>query len=160
MFSIDQVKEKLKDTFEWIEGVDFAMVSTKDYDLTTDYHGRNRMRDRSMWADAVVEQLFQTKRYELINRDIQFSYLKFAENADGVFAVAHGKSSFHHRYPSDVWFFSFDDKTKQSLKKHFEVNDLKWHKNRVLLVFNRDPSCASEALQNEKAMKKLLNTFD
>ena len=53
--------------------------------------------------------------------EFNFSYIKFAENEEGIFAIVHGKSSFHCMYPSDVWFSDFGVNEKRELKEIFEL---------------------------------------
>lgn len=165
LFTISQVKEhlskKIGDSF-WEE------VFTDKYDLTTNPKGRNSKKSRSDWADITVRKLFGKERKDIIKKsrkrstgEYNFSYIKFAQNESGkIFAIVHGKSSFHCKYPSDVWFYAFDDVKKKELEEFFKNNGLKWYTEKIIIIKNKDCLECKESYYNEGQLKKWFNTFD
>ena len=144
------------------------LVSTEDYDLTTNPCGRNSKSGRSKWADEIVKEVYNEERKKIVKTsrgnskgEYNFSYIKFVENNCGeIFGIVHGKSSFHCMYPSDVWFYTFDNNSKIELEKYFKKHDLKWHTKKILIVKNNDKNDCTEAYKNEKKLKALFGTFD
>lgn len=147
----------------------FVRISTDKYDLTTNPKGRNSKKDRCDWADAVVKMLFENKERGEIKKtsrrlgtgEYNFAYIKFAVNKNNeIFGVVHGKSSFHCMYPSDVWFYDFDDERKNELKELFVENGLRWYTEKIIIIKNNDVYDYKEAYKNEQALKEYLHTFD
>jgi len=167
---INEIVEKLKNELNLEENKDFFLVSTKEYDLTTNPKGRNSKKSRSDWADKTVEHLFNKKRREIEKKcprkistgEYNFTYIKFAEEIETgeIYGIVHGKSSFHKLYPGDVWFYDFADNKKKELKDFFEKNGLKWHTEKILIIKNQNVCDYSEAMANEKMLKNLFKTFD
>lgn len=174
LHKINEIVKMLQTEMHLKENKDFFLVSTGEYDLTTNPKGRNSKKDRNDWADKNVEMLFGKKRCEIVKKkedarknsagEYNFSYIKFAENKEGeVFGIVHGKSSFHSLYPGDVWFYDFTvipDNKKKELKEFFKKNDLKWHTEKIIIIKNKDACDYFEAKANENRLKDLFNTFD
>ena len=121
LFRIDELMKSLEKNIGHENK--FFLVSTAKYDLTTNPKGRNSRKSRSEWADETVKELFKRERSQIVKMyprkcstgELNFSYIKFAENTCGeVFGIVHGKSSFHCMYPSDVWFYDFNTIIKSS----------------------------------------------
>lgn len=146
------------------------VVSTEEYDLTTNPKQGNRQKDRSIWSDNVVSQLYNgTKRSEIIKQkpryassgEYNFSYIKFAQNCkEEIYGVVNGKSSFHCMYPSDVWFYDLTEDGKEGLKMCMEDNKLQWYTKEILILKNKNTFDSEEACKNEKIMQKLFNLYD
>ena len=143
MKTIDVIQKKLIEEF----GNDRVVtVSTKGYDLTTNPKGRNSKKDRRDWADSIFRELFDNmERSDVIKErrclgsgEYNFSYVKFAINKNNeIVGVVHGKSSFHCMYPSDVWFYDFDDGKKNKVKELFEKQGLSWYTDEIIIIKNK-----------------------
>lgn len=147
------------------------IVSTEGYDLTTNPKGRNSKKERSEWADNVVSKLYNGKKRNKIIKmnarvrstgEYNFSYIKFAQNSkEEIYGIVNGKSSFHCMYPSDVWFYEFEDESKKTnLKTCMENNDLHWYTKEILILKNKDKLNSKEAYDNEKVMHKLFDLYN
>ena len=155
-------KEEIKKTLQEKYGKNRVfMISTEKFDLTTNPKKRNTNKGRSKWADEVVEQLYLgIERSQLEKEECNFSYIKFAQNNEGkIFGVVNGKSKFHHKYPSDVWFY--DDFTgKDDLKKCMDDYNLQWDTKEILIIKNENPLNSSEAYANESKLHEMFNLYD
>ena len=56
LYTIEEIEKMLKSECG-IKSENVKIVLTKGYDLTTNPSGRNSKKDRSHWADNVVEQI-------------------------------------------------------------------------------------------------------
>lgn len=146
----------------------FFVISTENHDLTTNPKGRNAKKSRSEWADKVVKKLYGIERSQIVKSksrvrssgEFNFSYIKFAENEEGIFAIVHGKSSFHCMYPSDVWFYDFGVNEKRELKEIFELYNLEWYKKEIIIIKNQDALDGKEAYIREQDLKSWFGTLD
>lgn len=160
----DEIIKKLNEKFGTNN---ILIVSTKDYDLTTlTKHGNNNI-DRANWADYIVEKYYELRREDIgknLNEEINFAYIKFAINKNGdSFGIVHGKSSFHHNYPSDVLFYDLksDDLSKRDLKNAIDDNKLiDWDTDKIVIIKNNDYADKEEAKQNERWIRENFNTYD
>lgn len=163
LYKIDDIIEKLKH-----ENFSFYLVSTDKYDLTTNPKSRNSKKSRSDWADATVKELYRLERSQIVKKcprrnstgEYNFAYIKFAKNEDGIFGVVHGKSSFHCMYPSDVWFYDFDDGEKEELVKFFKKKRMEWYTKAIIIIKNQNDLDSKEAYKNEGKLKEWFKTFD
>lgn len=166
-YTFEEINTKLQACFP--EG-NIRVVSTEKYDLTTNPKGRNSKRERSKWADEVVRNIYDNmerknvvKKYprQCSSGELNFSYIKFGIDKDGnVYGLVSGKSSFHCKYPSDVWFYDFEKLDKKELEKYMLKNNMKWYTDKIIILKNKDTYFSKEAYENERIMKELFDLFD
>ncbi|MGO5020598.1 hypothetical protein ACTQ32_12315 [Roseburia faecis] len=169
LYTIEEIEKMLKSECG-IKSENVKIVLTKGYDLTTNPSGRNSKKDRSHWADNVVEQIYlNTDRSNIVKKyprkrssgEYNFSYIKFGINDKGViYGLVSGKSSFHCMYPSDVWFYEFDGKSKKKLEQCMIQNNLKWYEEKILILKNENVLDSKEAYDNERKMKNWFGLYD
>lgn len=146
-----------------------CMVCTENYDLTTNYKGRNSKKDRSVWADTVVALLYNGMiRSEIIKKEprvqssgeYNFAYVKFACDDGNVYGIVSGLSSFHKMYPSDVYFYNLEEAEKKEAAKRMKENALKWYTKEILIVKNVNVLDRKESVKHEKEIKELFGLSD
>lgn len=138
-------------------------INTKGYNLSPFNKIRKRACAKSTWANETFEEIYKSNRKDLKTDTYHFSYIKFAVDKDNneVYGLVSGKSSFHHRYPSDVWFYDLHDENETKLAaKYCDHNALEWYSEEILIIKNEDDKNRQEAFDNEKIMKNLFNLFD
>lgn len=158
LYTKEQIIEKLIEKY----GDDnICIVSTAGCDLTTCPNGRNSKRDRSNWADKIVFQLYNEKRSEIESETYHFAYVKFACDDDGnIYGIVSGKSSFHIKNPSDVYFYDLDAEKKKEAAIYMKENGLRWYTKEILIVKNVDKLNQREAYNHEREIKELFGLFD
>ena len=166
LFTLTEIKLKLT---EILGQENIVLVSTKGYDLTTNPRHRNKNRRRSEWADTTVKKIYGIERTQIVKKfarqrstgEYNFSYIKFAiDSKQQIYGVVHGKSSFHVKNPSDIWFYDFDHVKKEDLKKLFKYQKLTWYTDEILIIKNNNPLDSKEAYKNEKLIQSLFSTYD
>lgn len=154
-----EIVKELEDKF----GKEYVyVVSTEGYDLRTNPKGRNSKKDRSRWADSIINLLHPgVDRRNITSDEYNFSYIKFGINDKGeVYGLVSGKSSFHCMYPGDVWFYEFDGTSKKEIEKCMSENHMVWYENEVLILKNNDVFDSEKAYENEGKMKEMFSLFD
>ena len=137
------------------------LVSTKDYDLTLPPSGGNSARDRSDWADKIVNELYNKERKDIIKKEkgfdkgeVNFAYIKFMKNRKGeIFGAISGLSSFHKGYPSDVWFYDVEHSHKnkvKDMKRNFDLDS--WYTEEIIIITSGN---RKEAREDEKSLKEM-----
>lgn len=63
-------------------------------------------------------------------------------------------------YPSDVWFYEFDGKSKKKLEQCMIQNNLKWYEEKILILKNENVLDSKEAYDNERKMKNWFGLYD
>lgn len=158
LYTKEQIIEKLKQKYG---DNNIYIVSTEGYDLTTCPNGRNSKRDRSDWADEIVLQLYNKKRSEIERETYHFAYVKFAcEEDDNIYGIVSGKSSFHIKNPSDVYFYDLDTEKKKEAAIYMKENGLRWYTKEILIVKNCNKLNRKEAYNHEREIKELFGLFD
>ena len=161
-------KDKIIEVLEAYFGKDRVfVVTTKEYDLTINPGSRNSVKSRSEWADLVVKQLYNADRGKLDDDDktIQFSYIKLAQDENSkIYGLVNGKSLFHWKNPSDVWFYDLQDdgsnSNKNKVRSFCDQRGLEWYKDEIILVKNKDNHNSKEAYKNEGILRFLFHLFN
>lgn len=170
LYTKEKIVKKLKMIYDSGGDENVFLVSTKDYDLTTNPKKRNENKERCDWIDVeVADKLYGIKdRSKIIKQDprrlstgeYNFAYIKFAcDNVGNVYGIVSGKSSFYALNPSDVWFYDIDIRNTEAAKRMKEQN-LTWYDEEILIVKNVDALNSDEAFANEKKIKKLFSLSD
>ena len=115
----------------------------------------------------MVKQLYNSDRGKLDDDDktIQFSYIKLAQDEnDKIYGLVNGKSLFHWKNPSDVWFYDLQDdgsnSNKNKVRSFCDQRGLEWYKDEIILVKNKDNHNSKEAYKNEGILRFLFHLFN
>lgn len=140
-------------------------VCTKDFVLTS--NPKNQVSSRCCWADEIVRKLYSKERNDIIKKgrgnskgEYSFVYIKLATNGNETYGIVSGKSCFHQKYASDVWFYDEKKKGSHQVLEFMKQNGLVWDKNSIIVIKNVNPTDSQEAYKTEKEIKDLFKLFD
>ena len=140
-------------------------INTKDYDLTS--NPKNPVNERCTWADKTVEELYNMKRENIIKEhkgnskgEYCFAYIKLAIDGKETYGIVSGKSCFHKKYASDVWFYDERKTGSHRVLDFMKHNKLTWDEDSIIIIKNIKPIDSKEAYDKEKKIKEMFNLFD
>lgn len=144
-----------------------VVIKKDDYDLTK---YPNQTEERKKWVNYILDEyLKKSKPYYKKGKIIHFAYIKFGYKEDDekkIYGIQAGKTSFHKKYYSDIWFFPINEKSnfkpgKQKVKKFMNNNLLEWYTDNIVIIENENPINEEQAKdQIKKIEKKIQNKFN